>query len=116
MLSVLLACSGGKSTNPSNPEIAGATQVLSAGTVTTLGEDSGVLVPAGTVVTEPDGRKIKIKRSNDKVYVRVGSKIAVPLSATGTPRIVVMAAYADPDNPPVATPPSPDSEQEPEGM
>lgn len=89
MLSVLLACSGGKATNPSNPEIAGATQVLSAGATITLGEDSGVLVPAGAIVTEPDGRTVKIKRSSDTVYVPVGSKVTVPLSATGTPRIKV---------------------------
>ena len=100
----LSACGGGGGDTPANGNVTQAAQsatpapstfaVIAAGTTHTMAAYETVLVPAGAVISGPDGSTVNLNGQSNTVNVLAGTIVTVPATATGpaTNQVVARAA------------------------
>jgi sugar lactone lactonase YvrE len=97
-LSVVLSACGGSAgtTSSGNTESSAnaAPTTLAAGASRTMTANMSVQVPAGTIVSSPNGDVVTIGGTSNTIYTQAGAQVTVPANATGPANNLVTTAQA----------------------
>jgi sugar lactone lactonase YvrE len=83
---------GGGSGSPTTPP------TLLPGTTFSMPANSSVLVPAGTIISSPNGSTITVNGSGNVINTQAGATVSVPSTATGPANNLVSTGQSSPGN------------------